>query len=132
VFPETYKKVASRLADDVLVLVKAKAEPAEEAKTRLLVTDVMPLEQAKLAEARFVTIRVPLALWDREKGERLREILDGHRGECPVTLQLDRPGSFAVAVAPSAYFRVRPDPQFQQQVEALLGPASLVLSRTPA
>jgi DNA polymerase-3 subunit alpha len=132
VFPETYKKVAGRLADDVVVMVKAKAEPVEDAKTRLLVTDVRPLEEAKLAEARFVTIRVPLALWDHERGQRLREILDGHRGECPVTLELDRPGSFKVAVAPSAYFKVRPDPDFRRQVEELLGPASLVLSRTPA
>jgi DNA polymerase-3 subunit alpha len=132
VFPETYKKVAGRLADDSLVMVKAKAEPVDEGKTRLLVSDVMPLEQAKLQEARYVTIRVPMSAWDRGKGERLRDILDSHHGDCPVTLELDRPGSFAVAVSPSPAFRVRPDPRFQQEIEALLGPTSLVLSRTPS
>ena len=60
VFPETYKKVAARLADDVVVLVKGRAEALDEGKSRLLATDVMPLEQARLAEARFVTIRVPV------------------------------------------------------------------------
>jgi len=131
VFPETYKKLAARLADDLLVLVKAKAEPVDDGKTRLLVSEVMALEQAKLQEARYVTIRLPMEAWDRGKGERLREILDSHRGECPVTLELDRPGAFAVAVCPAASFRVRPDPRFQQEIEALLGPTSLVLSRTP-
>jgi hypothetical protein len=72
-----------------------------------------------------------MSAWDRGKGERLRDILDSHRGDCPVTLELDRPGSFAVAVAPSPAFRVRPDPRFQEEIEALLGPSSLVLSRTP-
>src|SRR5258706_4597509 len=69
VFPETYRKTAARLADDQLVLVKAKAEPVDEGKTRLLVSEVLPLEQAKLQEARYVTIRLPMEAWDKGKGE---------------------------------------------------------------
>jgi DNA polymerase-3 subunit alpha len=129
VFPETYKKVGERLADDLVVLVKGKAEILDEGKARVLISEVLPLDQAKLAEARFVTIRVPVPTWDRAKGERLRDILGSHRGECPVTLEMVDPGAFAVAVAPSTYFRVRPDAAFRDEVEALLGPGSLVLAR---
>jgi DNA polymerase-3 subunit alpha len=130
VFPDTYKKVAGRLAEDQVVLVKGKAEVPEEGKPRLLVTDVLPLEQAKLAEARYVTIRVPMLQWDRKKGERLREILGAHKGECPVTLEIVRPDEFAVAVSSSAIYRVRPDSTLRDEVEALLGPGALVLART--
>jgi DNA polymerase-3 subunit alpha len=130
VFPETYKKVAARLADDQVVLVKAKAEINEDGKAKLLVSELLPLEQAKLAEARFVTIRVPIATWDRGKGERLRDILESHRGDCPVTLELIRPGSYAVAVAPSTYYKVRPDTILKDELESLLGPGALVLART--
>jgi DNA polymerase-3 subunit alpha len=130
VFPETFKKVASRLAEDQVVLVKGKSEVQEEGKPRLLASELAPLDQAKLAEARYVTIRVPLAAWDKGKGERLRDILSAHRGECPVTLELLRPGAYAVAVAPSAYYRVRPDPALREAVEGLLGPGSLQLART--
>ena len=130
VFPETYKKTAGRLADDVVVVVKGKAEIQDDGKARLLATDVLPLDQAKLAEARFVTIRVPLPVWDRGKGERLRDILGQHRGDCPVTLELIRPGSWAVALAPSAYYRVRPGPVLRDEIEALLGEGALVLTRT--
>jgi DNA polymerase-3 subunit alpha len=130
VFPDTYKKVAGRLAEDQVVLVKGKAEVPEEGKPRLLVTDVLPLEQAKLAEARYVTIRVPMLQWDRQKGERLREILGAHKGECPVTLEIVRPDEFAVAVSSSAVYRVRPDSTLRDEVEALLGPGALVLART--
>ena len=91
---------------------------------------MLPLEQAKLAEARYVTIRVSVAAWDREKGERLRDILAAHRGDCPVTLELVRPGSWEAALAPSAYYRVRPDSVLREEIEALLGPGSLVLART--
>jgi hypothetical protein len=113
-----------------VVLVKGKAEVLDEGKTRLIVSEVLPLEQAKLAEARFVTIRVALATWDLSKGERLRDILGSHRGDCPVTLELVRPGAFAVSLAPSAQYRVRPDAVLRDEVEALLGPGALVLSRT--
>jgi DNA polymerase-3 subunit alpha len=130
VFPEAYKKAAGRLADDQVVLVKARAEVQDDGRAKLLASEVLPLEQAKLADARYVTIRVPVMAWEREKGERLRDILGAHRGDCPVTLELVRPGSWEVAVAPSARYRVRPDPGLREEVEALLGPGSLVLART--
>jgi DNA polymerase-3 subunit alpha len=130
VFPETFKKVASRLADDQIVLVKGKAEVQDDGTARLLATDVLPLEQAKMADARFVTIRVAIAAWDRSMGERLRDILGSHRGECPVTLELVRPGAYEVAVMPNGQFKVRPDPALKQEIEGLLGPGSLILART--
>ena len=130
VFPEAYKKAAARLADDVIVLVKGRAEALDEGRFRVLASDVMPLETAKLSEARYVTIRVPVSSWDKTKGERLRDILGSHKGDCPVTLEMVRPGAFAVAVAPSAYFRVRPDEVLRTEVEGLLGPGSLILART--
>jgi DNA polymerase-3 subunit alpha len=129
VFPEAYKKAAGRLADDQVVLVKGRAEVQDDGRAKLLASEVLPLEQAKLQEARFVTIRVPLEAWDRGKGERLRDILGAHRGDCPVTLELVRPGSWAAAVAPSAYYRVRPDAGLREEVEGLLGPGALVLAR---
>jgi DNA polymerase-3 subunit alpha len=130
VFPEAYKKAAGRLADDEVVLVKARAEIQDDGRAKLLASEVLPLEQAKLADARYVTIRVPVAAWDRGKGERLRDILAAHRGDCPVTLELVRPGSWAAALVPSARYRVRPDPAMREEVEALLGPGALVLART--
>jgi DNA polymerase III alpha subunit len=90
VFPEAYKKAAARLADDVIVLVKGRAEALDEGRFRLLASDVMPLETAKLSEARYVTIRVPVGSWDKTKGERLRDILGSHKGDCPVTLEMVR------------------------------------------
>jgi DNA polymerase-3 subunit alpha len=129
IFPETYKKTAGRLADDQVVVVKGRAEVPDEGRARVLASDVMALEQAKLAEARFVTIRVAAAGWDRSKGERLRDILGAHRGDCPVTLEIVRPGAYAVALAPSAAYRVRPGSVLRDEIEALLGPGALVLSR---
>jgi hypothetical protein len=72
---------------------------------------------------------VPARGWDRSKGERLRDILGEHRGDCPVTLEIVRPGAYAVSLAPNAVYRVRPGSVLRDEVEALLGPGALVLSR---
>ncbi len=130
VFPQTFKEVAGRLADDQVVLVKGKAEVQDEGKPRLLVSELLPLEQAKMADARYVRVRVPMDGWNRNVGEKLRDILGAHRGDCPVTLELVRAGSYAVSVVPNASYRVRPDPGLRDEVEALLGPGALVLART--
>ena len=129
VFPKTYQEVAARLADDLVVLVKGRAEGQEDAKPKLLASELLPLDQAKMLEARHVTLRIPTTAWDRSKGERLREILDSHRGECPVSLELTRPGAFAVTLAAGASFRVKPDAALKDKVEALLGTGTLLLSR---
>jgi DNA polymerase-3 subunit alpha len=128
VFPQTYQEVAARLADDLIVLVKGRAEPQEEAKPKLLAAELMPLDQAKMVEAGQVTVRIPMGTWDRAKGERLRDILDAHRGECPVSLELIRAGGIAVTLAAGAY-RVKPDTTLRDDVEALLGPGAMMLSR---
>jgi hypothetical protein len=47
-----------------------------------------------------------------------------------VTLEIVRAGAWSAALAPSAYYRVRPDSALRDEIEALLGPGSLVLTRT--
>jgi hypothetical protein len=110
--------------------VKGRAEPVDEGKPRLLVSEILPLEEAKLQDARQVTIRFALGVWDRRRGERLRDILNSHRGDCPVTLEILSPGSFVATVVPSSLYRVRPDTTFKKEIELLLGSDALVLARS--
>jgi hypothetical protein len=113
----------------MIVLTRGKVELLEDGKSRLLVSEVLSIEQAELAGARYVTIRLPMSWWNRTKGEKLREILDAHRGDCPVTLELVQPGLYAVDVAPSNLYSVRPDTALRQEVDGLVGPGALVLAR---
>jgi hypothetical protein len=73
---------------------------------------------------------VPLTAWERSKGERLRDILGARQGDCPVTIELVRPGDFVAAIVPSAYYRIRPDSTLKDEIEALFGAGSVLLSRT--
>ena len=117
------RRSAARLADDQVVLVKGKAEVPgrRQGPPARLRRPAARAGQAGRGALRDHP-RARVAPGTGPKGERLRDILGAHRGDCPVTLELVRPGVYAVAVAPSAYFRVRPDAALRDEVEALLGP----------
>ncbi len=127
VFPETYKKVVTRLAEDEIVLVKGRAETGEDGTARVLCSELLPLDQAKLFEARHVRVRVET--WDKDKAQRLRDILESHRGDCPVSLGL-KVGNYEVVLSPAPALCVRPDRDLSEEIGALLGPEALVLART--
>jgi DNA polymerase-3 subunit alpha len=127
IFPETYKKVGARLAEDEIVMVKGKAEPVDDGKTRLLCSELQLLEDAKRTDARHV--RVEVRSWDKDKAQRLRDILESHRGDCPVTLGL-RAGGYDVVMHTMPGLSVRPDRAFSDEIGALFGPGALVLART--
>jgi DNA polymerase-3 subunit alpha len=149
VFPKTYEQVQQFLANDVVVLVKGKAECEDDSKARILAETVTPLDKARVAEARFVTIRVSAGKWDAGSADRLRDILGSNRGECAVTLTLAgvpiEVGALAqavggdhmpslvehdVVIALPAYSRVRASSTLQSEVESLFGAGCLTLSRT--
>ena len=130
VFPKTYRELAGRLVEDQVVLVKGRAERLDDGRSRLLIAEVLPLDEAKRAEARHVTIRVPIPKWSTGKGSRLAEICQGHSGNCSLTVELVQPGTYRARIA--SRYRVQPEEGFAAEIEALLGPDALVLSRRAA
>ena len=81
VFPKTYRELAGRLVEDQVVLVKGRAERLDDGRSRLLIAEVLPLDEAKRAEARHVTIRVPIPKWSTEQGLAPRRDLSGAQRE---------------------------------------------------
>ena len=130
VFPEAFKKAAAAWPTTSVVLVKGRAEALDEGRFRLLASDVLPLEAAKLADARFVTIRVPMGSWDKSKGERLRDILGAHKGDCPVTLEMVRPGGVRGGGGAQRVFPRAAGRGAAHRGGGAAGPGSLILART--
>ena len=129
VFPETYKKAAGRLADDQVVLVKGEGrDPGRRARRAArLRGDAARAGQAGRGALRDDP-RAAARPGTAAKGERLRDILGAHRGDCPVTLELVRPGSWAVALRRRARtIACGPDAVLRDEIEALLGEGALVL-----
>ena len=127
VFPKTYQELAGRLVEEQVVLVKGRAERLDDGRSRLLISEVLPLDEAKRVEARHATIRVPIPKWSTGKGLRLAAICRGHSGDCSLTVELVQPGTYRARIA--SRYRVHPGERFAAEVEELLGPDALVLSR---
>jgi len=119
VFPENYSKVALRLADDQVVVVKGKAEAVDEGKPRLLPARCSPWSSQAQRSAPPHGAS-PARAWGSHKGERLRDISRrAPRADCSSLSSLTRPDAAGLTLAPSARYRVRPDAGLRDEIEAL-------------
>ncbi len=131
VFPKAYKEFYGLLSQDTAVLVKGKAEPGEDL-SKILASDLIPLEEVSQREASSMTVRVQIESFLEDTLPHLRELLEANRGDCPIRFELFRDHDFSLAMKPHPYLRVRPSPEFVADLEAMCGPGSVHLYREPA
>ncbi len=123
VFPKAYEQMASMIAEDRAVLIRATALPEEGAPPKVSVQDVIPLENARVNLANLIGIRVWLGMNGNSKAEALRELFARKPGEAQVRLRLEKMRDFSVTLDVTA--RVKPDREFRAEVERICGPDSL-------
>jgi len=125
-FPEAYRQHYPVLNQDTAVLVRGKAEAGEDV-SKILASELIPLEEVRQREASSITVRVELEGFLVETLPHLRELLESNRGECDIRFELRRGSDFALGVKPHPFLRVRPSPDLVQSLEAMCGEGSVVL-----
>jgi DNA polymerase-3 subunit alpha len=126
VWPETFAKYGHLVAADALVLVRGRYERDEEA-SRLLATEITPLDLVRERAVREVEIRLRDPQTGREAMRRLADILDRHQGDRRVSLVVLLDGQRQMRVRTATARRVRPSDGFVRDVEAVCGPGSVSL-----
>ena len=126
-FPETFQRSASLIEPGTLVLVRGKLERDDES-TRILASEILPLETVRERLAREVAIRVPQPL-ERRVFEALGEVFSKHRGDRRVVIEIELPDQprLRVRADVSSQIRVRPSPALVADVEQIVGPGTVVL-----
>jgi DNA polymerase-3 subunit alpha len=129
VFPETLGKCGALVENGSLVVVKGKLERDDE-ETRILASDIVGIGAVRERLARELAITVAVPPHGRATFEALADLFAQHRGDKPVTLQLeirsgDRP--LRVSAQVSAQIRVKPSPAFLAEVQRLCGDGSVAL-----
>jgi DNA polymerase-3 subunit alpha len=127
VFPDTYQKVQKLLETDAPIFVKGKLDN-DESSSKILATDVYPMERVKEALSRTVTIRIDTAAAPADIAERLQPIIDEKRGSAEVIFALEFPGRFTALVRPNPYVKISPDREFVESVERICGRDTVQLS----
>jgi DNA polymerase III subunit alpha len=123
VFNSTYQAARELCVVDRILVVKGRVDHKQQGDTKVIASEVTPFEAvAERREVRFaLDAREAPAGVIRELARLVREF----PGESPVYLSLDTSeGPKTYALGPE--FRVRPDPDFLAEAQALLGGAALV------
>ncbi len=127
-FPETFQKSASLIEVGTLVLIRGKLERDDES-TRILASDVQPLDSVRERVAREVAIRVRMPA-DRRLFEALGEVFSRHRGDRRISFEIEVPSSakpLRVRADVSTQIRVRPSSTLISEVEQIVGHGAVVL-----
>ena len=127
VFPEIYTKVQRLLEVDAPVFVRGKLDN-DESSSKILATDLLPMERAKEVLSRIVTIRIDGSIAPPDLAERLQPIIDEKRGSAEVIFELEFPGRFTALVRPNPYVKISPDREFVESVERICGRNTVQLS----
>ena len=120
VFPDTFAKVQKLLELDAPVFVKGKLDN-DESNTKILATDIYPIERVKEILSRTVTIRINSTLAPEDIAERLQPIIDEKRGSAEIVFELEFPGRYTALVRPNPYVKISPDREFVESVERICG-----------
>jgi DNA polymerase III subunit alpha len=118
VFPEAFARLESILRAGVALLVKGRIS-VEEVGTRVVASDIRPLEEMSQPAPGMMRVRVDLGAMDTATLDELQKIITSRPGRCKVEFELVNPdGTMATLEAESG---VRPDPDLLQQVRDICG-----------
>jgi DNA polymerase-3 subunit alpha len=123
-FPEAYRRLSEKIKLDVPVLVRAAVRVEEGSNPKLMVSDIIPLEQAQPKLPRGLRIRVPLDNVPATAIDDLHTLCRERRGEAKLLFDLERKGDFTVVMEAEGY-NVLPDRTFIARVEELCGRGSV-------
>jgi DNA polymerase III subunit alpha len=127
VFPEAFSRFGSLVADGAMLLARGKFERDEET-SRLVVSELTPLDLVRERAVREVEIRLAGAGLPRSTMRQLADVLDRHPGDRRVLFVVEVAGqSPPLRVRTGTARRIRPSELFVKDVEALCGAGSVLL-----
>ena len=124
VFPDAFQRAGGLIEAGRMVLVAGRLERDDEV-SRIVASDVAPIETVRERLAREVAIRVKGPV--TAVASALREILLRHRGDRRVLFELETAGHLRVRMDVSSQIRVRPSPALVAEVEQVVGQGSVSL-----
>ena len=128
VFPEAFARCGALAVADAMVLVKGKFERDEES-SRLLVSEIVPLDVVREKAVRAVEIRLAGKALARNAMRNLADVLGRYPGDRRVTVVVEVKGEAAapLRVHAATSHRIKPSEPFVRDVEAVCGAGAVVL-----
>ncbi len=125
VFPNSYSKFESHLSADHPILVSGRFEVEDENNFKLIASDVQPLSGISERNARTLRIRARVADLAPDSAALLYRLLENHRGETGVEVELYHPSRFRVNIQSADFVKVKSSPELIREIEGICGPGSV-------
>jgi DNA polymerase-3 subunit alpha len=106
-WPEVFGKCENNLRDDTPVLITGKVEAVDEGTVTIISEEVARLEDVLQRKSRGVIIHVPVNMGADNLLEVIFGLLDKHRGDCEVMLDMVLKDGVMVRVRPHGALRVQ-------------------------
>jgi DNA polymerase-3 subunit alpha len=124
IFPSAYQLCSTLLAEDTILVVKARLDKREDT-AKLIAMEVTQPDLTVADPGRPLTVSLPVTRVTPPIVERLKEVLGTHPGHTEVHLQLQN-GPRTTVVRLDDKLRVTASPALMGDLKQLLGPACLV------
>jgi DNA polymerase-3 subunit alpha len=121
VFPELFRNNMLEITAEAELIIRGRLEIEEETR-KLIASDIIPIRDARELLSQQLKVHIYLPGMENEKIDRLKSIVEQHRGDCNLIFVLKRPEQFTASLSPSPAYRVRPTKDFVFALEELLGP----------
>ncbi len=129
VFPQTLQQFQAVLKPDAPLLVKGRVRHEENARPKIVVSEVRPLEGAALGAKQELLIRVNLRQAAESVVDDLEKLLAAYPGETPVVFELTRPGDFQARLRPRPTLGVNAGGELLARLQALCGEEAVSLEK---
>ena len=127
VFPDVYKSTESILKTDNTILVKGHIDTSTET-IKIIAKDIMPLSEAAENWTGKIHVNIQTAGLETDFLEKIKSILEAHRGKNDVLLHLISPDGKSISMNASSQLKVAPDDKLILEIEELLGKDSIFLN----
>ncbi len=127
VFSDAYRQYNQFLTQDSMIMVVGTAEPSGDA-LKIIAREVIPIEKVVEKFGRNVHISIQLGSVKEETIGLLKDVIKRHKGKYPCYFNVLTNESEQPYLLQSEKYAVNPDENFVNEVESILGPASVRFS----
>jgi len=129
VFPQALQQVQNLLKPDSALLIKGRLRHEENARPKVMVNEVQPLEAAVNRVKPEVLIRLNLGRAPEKLLDSLESLLAAHPGENPVVFELLQPGDFKARLRSRKPAGVSVNADVIAQLQAVCGKEAVTVER---
>jgi DNA polymerase III subunit alpha len=125
VFPNSYPKFEPYMTSDCPILVSGRFESESERSCKIIASDLQPLTGIAERNARTLRISACVSTLSPGSATLLHRLLESHRGDTGVDVELYNPADFRVNIQSSDFVKVKSSPELIEKIESICGPGSV-------